>query len=170
LVEDNSSGFEAFFRKHLAASIHYVVRLGFPYRYAEDAVEEAMVSLCDRWEKIQFPVTWIRRTAYFHAMNAAKDAKAGPSELIDADMCHRPELSHYDDDPVLYQESLARVKYLLDGLPPRRRAVLSWWLDGFDDQEIARELEIAPDTVRSHRRHALKDIAAKLMREEAESD
>ncbi|ALG13951.1 hypothetical protein [Kibdelosporangium phytohabitans] len=85
-------------------------------------------------DAIDRPLTWARRTAYWHAVDAARAAGAGPVELTDTDAAH-----HYDEDPVLSRESAARVRCLLADLPTRRREVFSWWLDGFDDQEIARD-------------------------------
>ncbi|MEU4518817.1 LuxR C-terminal-related transcriptional regulator [Amycolatopsis sp. NPDC024027] len=73
-----------------------------------------------------------------------------------------PAFRHYDEDPVIQQESKARITQLLAGLPPKRRAVMSAWLAGAEDSEIAKELEISEGTVRSHRRYGLADVAKKL--------
>jgi RNA polymerase sigma-70 factor (ECF subfamily) len=149
--------FDAFFRKHVVSIIRHLVRQGFGQMCAEEAVEDTMVSLCTQWDDIQHPLTWVRRTAYWRAVKVARAARAGPVELTDADVP-----PHLDDDPVIAQESAARVQRLLAGLSDRRRAVLSWWLNGFDDREIARELGISEATVRSHKRYGLADISAKL--------
>ena len=157
--ERRSEEFESFFRQHALAAIQHLVRLGFNPDIAEEAVETTMVTLCLRWETIQHPRAWVKCTAKGHALSLVKDQLQALSIDVERDSA---SLRHEDDDSIIQEESKARIAQLLDGLTPQRQAVMSAWLDGCTSREIAEELEISEGTVRSHKRYALRDIAAKL--------
>ncbi|WP_146060483.1 RNA polymerase sigma factor [Amycolatopsis sp. CA-128772] len=159
MADDAMDAFEAFFRARVLSEIQHLVRLGFSPDCASEAVEQAMTTLCERWNKISYPVSWVRATARGHALTIVKQQlDVLPEDIED----RHPALRHYDDDPVIEHESKTRVTQLLAGLSLRRREVLSAWLDGVEDGEIAENLGISEGTVRSHRRYGLADIAEKL--------
>lgn len=160
--ELSSRAFDAFFRANVLRSIQHLVRLGFSPECAEEAVEDTMVTLCARWKDIRFPRTWVLRTAEGRALTVARER----FDTLPTDAEHHElPLRVYDEDPVLQEESKARIVRLLEGLAPQRRAVFSASLSGYEDLEIAEALRINVRTVRSHRRYARADIAAKLERE-----
>lgn len=143
------------------------MRQGFTEECAKESVAETMTTLYQRWHDIVHPLGWARRTAYCHALDEVNSRSA---LLIDPqDLPHR-FVTHRDEDTVFQHESKARVIGLLDGLPARRREVISHWLDGYEDREIAEDMGISEATVRSHRRHALRAIAAKLGLEGGDDD
>lgn len=160
--DSDTDSFDGFFRKHVVSLLQHLTRQGFGDECAKEAVSETMASLYERWGEIRYPLRWARRTAWCHALDEVKIGHVPLAEHLERDGAGP---CHLDEDPVVQQESKARVVHLLDGMPVRRRAVISGWLDGFDDQEIAEELKISEATVRSHRRHGLREVAAKLGRE-----
>ncbi|MBE8517912.1 RNA polymerase sigma factor [Amycolatopsis sp. H6(2020)] len=166
MADDQMAAFEAFFRARLLSEIQHLVRLGFSPDCAAEAVEEAMTALCARWGEISHPGGWVRATSRGHALTITRQQFAIlPDDIERQD----PAFRHYDDDPVIKQESeqesKARVTQLLAGLPPKRRAVMSAWLEGTADSEIAQELGISEGTVRSHRRYGLANVAERLRSE-----
>ncbi|OXM59654.1 RNA polymerase sigma factor [Amycolatopsis vastitatis] len=158
----HDEAFDAFFRARVLAEIQHLVRRGFSSDCATEAVEEAMLTLYVRWAEIGNPRGWIRATARGHALTITKRQLAALPDDIER---QNPAFRHYDEDPIIQQESKARITQLLSGLSPRRRAVLSAWLEGLEDPEIAEELGISEATVRSHRRYGLADVANKLRSE-----
>jgi len=170
MPEGRSESFDAFFRKNVISVIRYVIWRGADPDRAEDAVEDAMVKLYEQWDDIRFPLPWLRETAYWTARGRLA-AGPGAVELNDiAELDASPALRHHDMDPMCEQESAARVHELLRELPERRRMVLGLWLDGCGDDEIADELQISEATVRSHKRYALRDVAATLRLKEVDRD
>jgi len=154
-VTNNDDEFDTFFRKHLVSVVQHLVRLGFTRECAEEATESTMVTLYERWDKIDKPLPWVRCTAGWRAFDARQELRNGPVELTEE---MGLKLHHHDSDPIERQESAARVQRLLGRLPERQRQVISWWLDGFSDQEIAEALGISEATVRSNRRHGLRKL------------
>lgn len=152
--------FDAFFRKHVVQLLQHVMRQGFDEECAKESVAETMTALYQRWHEIDHPLRWARRTAYCHALDEV-NARRRTRPFDPEDWAARGFV-HRDDDPICRQESTARVVRLLGGLPIRRREVISYWLDGYEDHEIAEEMGISEATVRSHRRHALRAITAQL--------
>lgn len=162
VANDETENFEEFFRAHLVSETAHLVRLGFSQDCALEAVEEAMTTLCARWEDIRHRCAWVRKTSRGHALTITKQR----FDVLPDDFERRhPAFQHYDEDPVLQEESKAWIAQLLAGLPLKRREVISAWLEGIPDAEIARDLGISEATVRSHRRHGLADIAERLRRE-----
>ncbi len=61
---------------------------------------------------------------------------------------------HLDRDTAVDHEEHRQLLRDLAGLPPRRRLVFAWHLDGYTNAEIAAQVKMSPSTVRSNLRHA----------------
>jgi RNA polymerase sigma factor (sigma-70 family) len=158
--------FDAFFRKHLVPLVQHIMRRGFNEECAKEAAAETMATLYWRWGEIEQPYAWACQTGYYNALNEVNSRKT--HLIADPESLPTKALSHHDEDAIVQQESKAKVIKLLEGLSDRRRAVISYWLDGFEDHDTAKQLGISEPTVRSHRRYALRDIAKRLGLEESQ--
>jgi RNA polymerase sigma-70 factor (ECF subfamily) len=86
---------------------------------------------------------------------------------IDEDLIADPERSALllpsasDIDEWIQHDDYTRV---LSSLPSRQRQVIAWTMEGYKPAEIAEQLHIDPQTVRSNLRNARRAIATQLKR------
>ncbi|MFD1051898.1 RNA polymerase sigma factor, partial [Kibdelosporangium lantanae] len=62
--------------------------------------------------------------------------------------------THVDPDVAVLSYEHEQLLKDLNTLPLRQRLVMTWKLDGFENDEIAEQLDMTPATVRSNYRHA----------------
>lgn len=116
---------------------------------AECAQEALTEALPPRWATIEYPYAWCRRVASrIYARRVGRleepveDAEAAGSPLLTPGM----DLEAFEQ-----QHSVLR---LLNRLPSRQRQVMAWTYDGATPSEIAAELQITPEAVRSNLKKA----------------
>lgn len=112
---------------------------------AEDAVQEAFVKAHLRWNKIgryDDPIGWIRRVA----INRLRDVHRSSVRKRGAlrRMATRTEIEHHDPD-------IDEFDRILAALPRQQRATTAlFYVEGLSVAEIARILDIAEGSVKSH--------------------
>jgi RNA polymerase sigma factor, sigma-70 family len=152
------AAYTAFYRAQTSGLVRFLVWMGARLPDAADIAQEAMIEAYRRWETIEQPKAWIRRIAsrlYLRRLAVVEE----PVEQMDG----RPLLPASHD--LTEWEQHAEIRRLLALLPPRQRQVLAWTYDGYQPHEIADELGITPEAVRSSLKLARRTLAEQLPRE-----
>jgi RNA polymerase sigma-70 factor (sigma-E family) len=149
------AAFGSFVVSRLPALHRYAYVLTGHAQDAEDLVQEALTRTGLAWPRIRNrdnPETYVRqvmvRLMYNQWRRPLREHLVG-----DLPEAARPDpgLDRVDDD--------ASLDALLDGLPPRQRAVLVLrYVDGLSEAEIAQRLGCAPGTVKSQASKALTSL------------
>jgi RNA polymerase sigma-70 factor (ECF subfamily) len=150
---DVDQEFSEFYRASFTLLVAFLLRQGVPLRDAADIAQLAMIDAHRQWTTIDSPRAWIRRVAgRMWARRIAADLAVDYST-------HQPLLTITDIDRWHQEQHVLQV---LGQLPPRQRQVLAWTVDGYEPAEIAAELDMTPEAVRSSLRLARRAVAEYL--------
>ncbi|PPJ05434.1 sigma-70 family RNA polymerase sigma factor [Nocardia nova] len=154
----NREAFSTFYREFVPRLVALLIAKGARPADAADIAQDTMMKLWRHWSTITSPKAWTRTVA---GRELARRIGA-----IDEDLIAEPERSALlpsasDIDEWIQSDDYYRV---LATLPPRQRQVLAWTMDGYKPAEIAEELHLKPQTVRSNLRNARRTIATQLNR------
>jgi RNA polymerase sigma factor (sigma-70 family) len=151
--------FIAFYRTQTSALVRFLVWLGARLPDATDLAQDTMLDAFNSWQTIEHPQAWIRRVAsrkYGRRMAGTEE----PVDQVDG----RPLLPARCD--LTDWEQHDEIRRLLALLPPRQRQVMAWTYDGYEPHEIAAELGITAEAVRSSLRLARRKLAQLLPAED----
>jgi len=150
LAQAGVAEFVAFYKKAAPRLVAFLRCQGASLPDAAECVQEALTqALPPRWATIKYPHAWCRRVAsrlYARRVGRLED----PVE--DAEAAGSPLLAPGTDLEAFEQQH--SVLRLLDRLPARQRQVMAWTYDGATPSEIATELQITPEAVRSNLKKA----------------
>ena len=155
---DTDAAFSAFYREFVPTLVAFLVWQGARLPDAADIAQDTMIKAYKGWSEIHQPKAWARRVA-------SRELARRIAEIEDP--CpNPPERSPLLRTPTNVEawEQQHEVLRLLDQLPSRQRQVLAWTLDGYPPEEIAKELGITPEAVRSSRWKARRALAKYLGR------
>lgn len=150
--------FSAFYRRFVPTLVGFLVWQGARLPDAADLAQVAMSEAYRYWSTIREPEAWVRRVAsralVRHIARVEPEDPAG--EIPERSSLLRSLTN------VTAWEQQHEVLRLLDLLPPRQRQVMAWTLEGYTPAEIAKELKIESDAVRSSLSKARKTLAQHL--------
>ena len=157
--------FSAHYRSDIDKLITFLIWQGAKFPDAADCAQEAMIRTYAYWETIANPHAWVRRTAsrlWGRQMDCLREV---PSDAV-------PERSALLRDDVGIEAAIQRHDILrrLERLSLRQRQVLAWTMDGYTGPEIAVELGISADAVRSSLLKARRAMVEELGREDGSDD
>lgn len=156
-AEAPAVGFEEFYASTWRDAARWATALVGDAATGEEVAQDSFLQIVDRFETLDFPVAYLRRTivntARMHA-RAASRRSAREQRTATASAT----------SPVVLSGASAEVLEVLAGLSEDRRAavVLRYWAD-WSDESIADALGCRPSTVRSHLRRGLNDLRAGLI-------
>lgn len=150
------TGFGSFYRRFVPTLVAFLLWQGARLSDAADIAQETMIAAHQHWQTIRYPEQWTRRVASRTFIRRATSIEEVPvDEIPDG----APLLPLHIDVAAWEHREVLRVLALL---PPRQRQVMAWTFDGYSPSEIAEELQITPETVRSNLRKARRTLAAHL--------
>jgi RNA polymerase sigma factor (sigma-70 family) len=154
------TAFGEFFRDAYQPLLRDVIFAGGQPHEAEDAVSAAMVEVLQRWDTVQNPRAYARRTAI---NNMIKSRQRGLQRIAER-LIQRGEVPpEGDEDPgLLVWEQQEWVTLLLKSLPEAQRQVLACMVDMLTPQEIAQLLGKTEVAVRQNLCVARKRLAGCL--------
>ena len=152
------AGFSAFYRAEVTALVNFLLWMGARAADAADLAQDTMIDAFRGWSQITHPRAWVRRVA--SRKYGRHFDRAAPGELPGD---RNPLLATRDTftDWEQHQEVLRRIA----ALPWRQRQVMAWSYDGYQPSEIAAELGITAEAVRSSLKDARRALAAALDQE-----
>lgn len=162
-MDSNRDSFDQFFRRRFPLVTAFLIKQGVEREDAQDAAQEAMKEAYRTWTSIEQPDAWVYRVALRYAAKQEKRQAAGIEKAVkdanEGGWC-TPVPPHCDD--TTFKEEQRRVLAALQLLPLKQRQVFALHLDGYTTDEIAELLEMQPQTIRSHRRHARNRLEREL--------
>jgi RNA polymerase sigma-70 factor (ECF subfamily) len=130
---------------------------------AADCVQEALVLAFQSWSSLEQPYAWCRTVATRLYMRRVADVEQPTDDLE----VGTPLLAESADlDAFEKRLTLLRV---LDRLPHRQRQIVALTYDGATPVEIAADLQMKPETVRSSLRTAREKLRAAMRSTESDA-
>jgi RNA polymerase sigma-70 factor (ECF subfamily) len=154
LTED---GFASFFREQFSRVAFLLIKLGASRADAEDAAQETMVEVWQKWDSIDNPAAWVCAVAVFkyRKLLSKRPTTVSLPESVSA--------TTVAPDLIFLAEEQQHVLSVFHLLPLMQRIVLALTYDGFTCREIAELLGITEATVRSHLRHARNNLKEMML-------
>ena len=158
-AEDVRSAFSRFYRENVSRIVAYLIYLGAKPEEAAECVQETLIKLLKNWSTVEHPYTWCRTTA---AREYIRRRYSSEEPYEDVPATGTPLMAPGTNvDEVLQRHHIAA---LIDQLPPKQRQVMALTLDGAKPAEIAKDLGLPSDQVRSNLRLARQKLV-ELVRE-----
>ena len=156
------TSFSDFYRASTTPLIAFLILQGAGLADAADIAQETMTTAYRRWPDLWNPKAWVYRVASRALIRkltlAREEPFAQPPEPPPVLRATAIESWEQDQD----------VARLLDRLPPRQRQVMAWTLAGHTSSEIAAELDMRADTVRSTLVKARRALIGPILGEEVD--
>ncbi len=150
------ASFNAFYRSFTPTLVAFLVWQGASLADAADVAQEAMIQAYQHWPSICHPQAWTRRVA----SRAYTRRLASIEDLVPSVAICSPLLPAETD--VAAWDQRHDVLGMLASLPSRQRQVMAWTLDGYAPTEIAKELIMTPEAVRTNLMKARRSLAAQI--------
>jgi RNA polymerase sigma-70 factor (ECF subfamily) len=149
---ESTDEFAAFYRANFKPLTAFVLMHGASLVEAADVVQDTMIEAYRSWDRIAHHRAWAYRVASktFGRRKFNDDLVADPPEPA-------PPLCGDIENWEQQQDLLTALAVL----PPRQQQVMAWTLSGFQPAEIADELRITSDAVRSSLKKARQALSAR---------
>jgi DNA-directed RNA polymerase specialized sigma24 family protein len=153
-MDRHGGAFEAFYRDAWADAVRWAIGLTGSRAAAEDIAQSAFAAVADRFDRLDNPAGYLRRTVVNLARSEHRTATR--RQRRESRMGTDRALGLVADVPFDGGTELLRR---VGGLPYDQRAalVLRYWAD-WDEASIADALGCRPTTVRSHVKRALDTL------------
>ncbi|MDI6097026.1 SigE family RNA polymerase sigma factor [Actinoplanes sp. NEAU-A12] len=155
-----SEAVSALFRSRYARLVGVVALVSGSRAEAEDCVQDAFLKAFDRWDhvsRLESPEAWVRTVALRLSSNRRRKAR----NMFKALTRHGPPR----DEPSPEADQVDVARALRRVSTGQRQVVVLHYLVGLGVDEIARELRVAPGTVKSRLSRA-RVVLGPLLREE----
>lgn len=156
----DEAAFSAFYREFTPTLVAWLIWQGARLPVAADVAQETMIKAYQNWSTINQPAAWARRVASRALASHIARIEEDPVDDVGEHSALLPSLTN-----VAEWEQRHEVLQRLDLLPFRQRQVMAWTLDGYTPAEIAVELRITAEAVRSSLKKARRTLAAYLRAE-----
>jgi RNA polymerase sigma factor (sigma-70 family) len=150
--------FTTFYRAEIASLVRFLIWTGAHGTDAADLAQDTMIDAFRQWSTITRPRAWVRRIASRKFGRRLANAEE-PVAVVDG----RPLLPANQD--LTDSEHYHEIRRLLALLPARQRQVMAWTFDDYQPHEIAVELGITAQAVRSSLKLARRTLAQYLPRQ-----
>jgi RNA polymerase sigma-70 factor (ECF subfamily) len=149
--------FTVFYMKWTKPLVGFLVMQGADIGLAADLVQETMAVLYRRWLQVDHPRAWAFRAASRRLVRVVSAVREIPT---DDQLLPQSPLLRFGAPDIEHWEQRHDLIDLIKRLPSRQRQVMAWTLYDHTPAEIAEQLGLSVDTVRSnlyHARNTLKD-------------
>lgn len=160
----NNSGYSVLYQRYSKAAFNSIFRLVNDREEAEDILQEVFVKAFSEIKSLKNTDSfggWVKRIAINHALNFLRKKKIYFAEIEDDKM-----LDTNDDEleeKLDLEFRIEELQNVIAELPLQIRTIVNLFLfENMPQEEIAKELNIPPGTVRSYYHRAKKKIFEKL--------
>ncbi|WP_430809667.1 MULTISPECIES: RNA polymerase sigma factor [unclassified Carboxylicivirga] len=164
LIEYNSETFKKIFSDLFPSMCALAGRILKDDDKGKDIAQESFVKLWKNSEEEFSDENALRAYLYVLVKNACisqiRKDKRKLSASID-DQYHLPLEDHFIDE-ILREETYRLLKVAIDQLSPQARKVVRLALKGYSNQEIANELNVTLNTIKTVKKRAYKFLREKL--------
>jgi RNA polymerase sigma-70 factor (ECF subfamily) len=155
--------FSSFYRKNIRQLVGFLINQGSTVPVAADIAQDTMIKVYQRWNDLREPRAWAHTVASRELARRIAAVEESPVDQIPEPTSLLPRL-----DAIAEWEDRYALLPLLRSLPPRQRQVLAWTLDGFTPDDIAQQLRITSEAVRSNLRKARRAAVSYMKAREGE--
>jgi len=152
-----SRAFEAFVESEGNSLLRIAVLMTSNYQLAEDAVQRTLERLAARWDRVEYPKAFARKTLSNLLIDDARTAARRPRE--------EPLSPMYENPDPLAQDGLSSAELrpalltALDSLTLHQRTIVALrYFDDRSDAEVAEALGVAIGTVKSTASRAVAQL------------
>lgn len=165
LVQWDEASFHWLYSEYYKSLVSYAVRIIGDIGRGEDIVQELFVKIYDTRQPFA-SFQSLRTYLYNSVRNRCVDDLRHRSVVNDFNTvaASQGERTTDDDDDSYREEFYRRLFRLIDALPPRQRAVFAAAMEGKSNKEIAEELGVSIDTVKTQKKRGMKMLRGKLNR------
>jgi RNA polymerase sigma-70 factor (ECF subfamily) len=149
--------FEIFYRSFVKNLVGFLIWQGARLADAAEIAQETLQRAFRSWPTIDHPEAWCRRVASREYARRIATVNETPGR----ELAGGPLLPASPSQTSAWEER-QEVLRLLALLPWRQRQVMAWTFDGYEPTEIADELGISAEAVRSNLYKARKTLAEYL--------
>jgi len=153
--------FKCFFVEHYAGMVRFAQQFLFDKEEAEDFVQEVFVCLYERWRGVRdinqarsFMYVSIRNLCISHLRHQMIKEKFSLLSLEQCEMMAEEEM----EDDIIYQETLRKLHLAISRLPIQSKKIIQLSLEGKSNVDIAEELNISINTVKTLKKNAYKKL------------
>ncbi|MHB9847625.1 RNA polymerase sigma factor [Streptomyces krungchingensis] len=151
------SSFTEFYGAEVRRIVLFVYKNGATWEDAWDATQSAFAEAFQRWDSINYPTKYVRRTALRHYQAHRQRSDEDVRRAAEAPWSYCPA---FDQLKLLDEEK--EVIDAIAQLPERQREVMAWHYDDFSVPEISELLSIDARCVRSNLHLARKKLKEAL--------
>ena len=160
LVEWDETSFHWLYREYYKSLVTYAMHLVDDMPCAEDIVEELFVHIYDTrlpFASFQALRNYLYSSVYHRCIDNMRHNKT--VNLFAQETARHGEAMIDDDETASFREEFYRRLFkVIDAMPPRQRAVFVAAMDGKSNKEIAEELGISVDTVKTQKKRGMKTL------------
>ncbi|MBH0781430.1 RNA polymerase sigma factor [Nocardia bovistercoris] len=156
---EDQAEFTTFYRSFVAQLVAFLIRHGAQRADAADLAQETMIEAYRSWARITSPTAWCFHVSY----RKLQRSRASRTEVAN-EALPLPEQRSPLCTPDIELADRDFTQRILALLPHRQRQVMAWTMFGFTPKEIADELKITPEAVRSSLKKARQTLATTLDR------
>lgn len=153
--------FSSFYRDNIRKLVGFLVNHGASVHVAADIAQDTMSKAYRRWSEIEQPRAWIHTVASRALVRHVSDIHEEPAEQVPEPTSLLP-----NPDAAAAWETQQDTLRMLKSLPMRQRQVLAWTLSEYTPAEIAEQLGMTPEAVRSSLKKARRAAADYIKRHE----
>lgn len=154
--------FKSIFDEYYASLYFYALKIIHDEQIAEDYVQEIFLDLWKKKEEVYINkiANYLYTSVRFKCMNHIRHEKIKRDY---ADKKIGEQNPQVDDSIIMIEEEMIREIYkLINSMPDQRKKVFKLHVDGFSQDEIAKELDISVNTVKTHKLKARQFLRENL--------
>lgn len=164
LVEWDETSFHWLYREYYKSLVAYAMHFIDDAQGSEDIVEELFVHIYDTrqtFASFQTLRKYLYGSVYHRCIDYLRHSKT--VNLFAQGTTPQGEATTEDDDEESFREEFYRRLFkVIDSMPPRQRAVFVAAMEGKSNKEIATELGISIDTVKTQKKRGMKTLRAEM--------
>lgn len=164
LVEWDETSFHWLYREYYKSLVAYAMRFLDDVSHAEDIVEDLFVHLYDTRPAIGSFLA-LRRYLYSSVCHRCIDyiRHRDTINTFAKEMASNGEVTIEEDQVASFREEFYRRLFkVIDSMPTRQRAVFVAAMEGKTNKEIAEELDVSIDTVKTQKKRGIRTLRKEL--------
>lgn len=152
----NEMHFKTIFEEYFSSLYYYAVKIIHNDQIAEDIVQEIFLDLWKKRDEVYINkiANYLYTAVRFRCMNHIRHYKV---KTDFSEKRIRENEYQIDDSIIMIEEEMVKeINKLINSMPGQRKKVFLHFLDGLSQDEIANELKISVNTVKTHKLKARK--------------
>ncbi len=158
----SEENFKEIFNEFFSSLYYYALRIISDQQVAEDIVQEIFMDLWKKKDEVYINkiANYLYTSVRFKCMNHIRHEKV---KNTFSEKTLRENETQVDESIIMIEEEMVKeINKLIDTMPDQRKKVFKLYLDGFSQDEIAKELSISVNTVKTHKLKARQFLRTQL--------